>query len=163
MLCVCGQIDKNNFLYFYLNSILLTFFPLQVIDKVIGKGAFSKVYLGRHKNTSQQMAVKEFKGCSPKELEDVLREQRLLERLCHPNIVRLYETFEEAGTLYFVMEFVDFGTLTTMIEGSESKRLPEALVRYFMRQILDGLQYLHSMNIIHRDIKVRNEKWCGRG
>jgi serine/threonine protein kinase len=100
------------------------------------------------------MAVKEFKGCTPKELDEVMKEQKLLETLTHPNIVRLYESFELECSLYFVMEYVEFGTITSMIEGSEGKRLPEVLVRYFLKQILSGLAYLHSMKVIHRDIKV---------
>lgn len=74
--------------------------------------------------------------------------------LNHPNIVKLYEVIETEKTLYLVMEYVNNGEVFEYLV--KHGRMKENVARQKFRQIVSAVQYLHSKNIIHRDLKAEN-------
>ncbi|KAK3940502.1 protein kinase [Diplogelasinospora grovesii] len=132
---------------------------------LIGQGSFGSVYLALHAITGELLAVKQVEAPSPgansqsdsrkkSMIEALKREISLLRDLRHPNIVQYLGCGSSAEHLNIFLEYVPGGSVQTMLNSYGA--LPEPLVRSFVRQILNGLSYLHNMDIIHRDIKGAN-------
>lgn len=146
-----------------------------VIDKVIGTGGFGITYYARHTSLDQHYAIKEFfidgrcvrntmrhtvnlQGISPDMFEKYRRkfteEAQTLAKLDHPNIVRVIDVFEENETSYIVMPFIEGKTLESIVE--KSGPLEYGLAVNYLGQIASAVGYIHSRNILHRDIKPDN-------
>jgi calcium-dependent protein kinase len=82
-------------------------------------------------------------------------EIEILKSLDHPNIVKLFETFEHDNVLYMIMELCTGGELYSRLAAA-GKRFPEPVVSRIARQMLSAVVYCHSKNIAHRDIKMAN-------
>ncbi|KAF2964976.1 hypothetical protein GQX73_g8602 [Xylaria multiplex] len=132
---------------------------------LIGQGSFGSVYLALHAVTGELLAVKQVEAPSPgansqtdarkkSMIEALKREIGLLRDLRHPNIVQYLGCGSSNEYLNIFLEYVPGGSVQTMLNSYGA--LPEPLVRSFVRQILDGLSYLHNRDIIHRDIKGAN-------
>ena len=132
---------------------------------LIGQGSFGSVYLALHAVTGELLAVKQVETPSPgansasdarkKSMIDALkREISLLRDLQHPNIVQYLGASSSADHLNIFLEYVPGGSVQTMLNSYGALREP--LIRNFVRQIITGLAYLHSRDIIHRDIKGAN-------
>lgn len=133
---------------------------------LIGQGSFGSVYLALHAVTGELLAVKQVEMPSPgaassqsdsrkkSMIEALKREISLLRELRHPNIVQYLGCGSSAEYLNIFLEYVPGGSVQTMLNSYGA--LPEPLVRSFVRQILNGLSYLHNRDIIHRDIKGAN-------
>ncbi|KAK6843815.1 hypothetical protein PG987_004675 [Apiospora arundinis] len=132
---------------------------------LIGQGSFGSVYLALHAVTGELLAVKQVEAPSPgansqndarkkSMIEALKREISLLRDLRHPNIVQYLGCSSSTEHLNIFLEYVPGGSVQTMLNSYGA--LPEPLVRSFVRQILDGLSYLHNQEIIHRDIKGAN-------
>ncbi|KAK3375455.1 hypothetical protein B0H63DRAFT_400546 [Podospora didyma] len=132
---------------------------------LIGQGSFGCVYLALHTVTGELLAVKQVETPSPSAnnqsdsrkksmIEALKREISLLRDLQHPNIVQYLGCGSSAEYLNIFLEYVPGGSVQTMLNSYGA--LPEPLVRSFVRQILNGLSYLHNRDIIHRDIKGAN-------
>lgn len=112
-------------------------------------------------HTLRRVAVKIMKGKKlrkiPNGQENVKREISLLRRLQHPNVVELIEVLynDAKEKMYVVMEFC-CGELQDLVEKSPSRKLEIDMARHFFIQLIDGLLYLHSKSVIHRDIKPGN-------
>ena len=78
----------------------------------------------------------------------------LLHKLQHPLIVRYFETVRTADHLYLVLEYVENGSLASIVKNFG--RFPEHLVVVYVRQVLTGLEWLHQHGVCHRDIKGAN-------
>lgn len=76
-----------------------------------------------------------------------------MKQLDHPNIVKLYQVMETEQTLYLVMEYASGGEVFDYLVAHGRMKEKEARAKF--RQIVSAVQYLHSKNIIHRDLKVR--------
>lgn len=100
--------------------------------KILNKTAASKDYLNKF---------------LPREIE-------VLQRLNHPNIIRVYEIIETDRLVYFMMELGQNGDLLDYINARRS--IPEAEAKYLFRQLVLGIQYLHRHNVVHRDLKCEN-------
>lgn len=123
---------------------------------MIGKGNFGKVMLARHMSTNCEVAIKiiDKTQLNTNSLEKLFREMSIMKLLNHPNIIKLFEVIETEKTLYLVMEYVNNGEVFEYLE--KNGRMKENIARQKFRQIVSAVQYLHSKNIIHRDLKAEN-------
>ncbi|CAA7053275.1 unnamed protein product [Microthlaspi erraticum] len=130
--------------------------------QLIGRGAFGTVYMGMNLDSGELLAVKQVliaANCASKEktqshIQELEEEVKLLKNLSHPNIVRYLGTVREDDTLNILLEFVPGGSISSLLE--KFGPFPESVVRRYTRQLLFGLEYLHSHAIMHRDIKGAN-------
>jgi len=126
------------------------------VNKELGRGAFSVVRLGVNKKTKERVAIKIIdRNDVGKDYEKNLRmEMQILQRVDHPNIIKLHEMIEADNKLYFVMELVTGGELFDRIvdKGSYSEDDAKILVR----KIVNAIDYLHKQDIAHRDLKPEN-------
>ncbi|XP_078439481.1 mitogen-activated protein kinase kinase kinase NPK1-like [Wolffia australiana] len=130
--------------------------------ELIGCGAFGHVYMGMNLDSGELLAVKQVfigtSNASKQKAQDNIRELeeevKLLRKLTHPNIVRYLGTAREEDTLNILLEFVPGGSISSLLGKFGS--FPEAVIRMYTKQLLQGLEYLHQNGIIHRDIKGAN-------
>ncbi|CAH0489115.1 hypothetical protein KXD40_002338 [Peronospora effusa] len=130
------------------------FHSLYDVGDLIGRGAFSLVYLCRRKETQQIFAVKVINKALCVKKKTLRDEITVLLRVKHANIISLEEVYESDKELLLVMERVTGGELFDRIVrvGVYSERQAAEIVT----NVLDALNYLHSCNILHRDIKPEN-------
>ena len=96
------------------------------IGKVVGVGSFAKVRLAWHKLTGQAIAIKTYEKSKMKDashLRRVQQEIRVMEKLNHPRLIRLFETLESPKRIHLIMEFVSAGNLCSYVK--RRRRLPE--------------------------------------
>ena len=135
------------------------------IEKQLGKGDFSNVYLVKSKITNKIYAMKEIKAerySNEKQKLEVQKEIKLLENMDHPHVITYFSSFSENGNFYIITEYINGGSLEDVIKISKEKGrlVDEKKVWDFLAQILSGLVYLHeNRKIIHRDIKPDNILW----
>ncbi|KAI4368931.1 hypothetical protein MLD38_017432 [Melastoma candidum] len=127
------------------------------IGRVLGCGAFAKVYHARNLHTGQSVALKVIQkkrlASSSALLSNVKREISILRLLDHPHIVRLHEVLATRTKIYFVMELVKGGELFARVAKG---RLSEDVSRGLFRQLISAVGYCHSRGIFHRDLKPEN-------
>ena len=132
---------------------------------LIGQGSFGSVYLALHAMTGELMAVKQVEVPSSNSNSEIdkrkqnmvaalKREIDLLRDLQHPNIVQYLGSNSDEEHFNIFLEYVPGGSVAAMLNSYG--QLQEPLIRNFVRQILNGLSYLHGRDIIHRDIKGAN-------
>ncbi|KAF2428754.1 Pkinase-domain-containing protein [Tothia fuscella] len=131
---------------------------------LIGQGSFGSVYLALHAVTGELMAVKQVEmptdtgtqlDAKKKNMVEALKHEiGLLRELKHENIVQYLGSNSDDTHLNIFLEYVPGGSVATMLVNYGP--LGESLITNFVRQILNGLCYLHSKDIIHRDIKGAN-------
>ncbi|KAK2792790.1 ATP binding [Onygenales sp. PD_12] len=132
---------------------------------LIGEGSFGSVFLALHSITGELMAVKQVelpsatKGTEFDKRKNTMvsalkHEIDLLQGLQHPNIVQYLGTSTDEQNLNIFLEYVPGGSIAMMLK--QYNTFQEPLIKNFVRQILAGLSYLHSRDIIHRDIKGAN-------
>ena len=136
-----------------------TFGRYTVLGK-LGKGAMGVVYLASDPMLNRQVAVKtvDLSVEAPEEREflreRLLRDARAAAVLKHPNIVGIYDVFEDSGRAYLVMEYIEGESLATLLKNNP---LPDATAMLkVLRQMADALDYTHARGVIHRDIKPAN-------
>ena len=127
-----------------------------VLGDPIGRGGFGVVYLALDATTSVHVAVKEMNidGSDGKD-EKVRREYDMLMNLRHPHVVAVKGFEVRNGKAYIYMEYMAGGAVEAMLTRFKF-RLHESLIRRYARQALLGLAFLHSKNIVHRDVKPAN-------
>ncbi|PRQ34748.1 putative protein kinase CAMK-CAMKL-CHK1 family [Rosa chinensis] len=126
------------------------------LGKLLGCGAFAKVYHARNVFTGQSVAVKvinkkKLNGTSL--VSNVKREISIMRRLRHPNIVKLYEVMASKSKIYFILEFVKGGELFAKVSKG---RFSENLSRKYFQQLISAVGYCHSRGVYHRDLKPEN-------
>nr|XP_016473572.1 PREDICTED: serine/threonine-protein kinase ATG1c-like isoform X3 [Nicotiana tabacum] len=128
-----------------------------VIVKQIGTGSFSTVWHGCHRVDGTDVAIKEIATArlDPKLRESLKSEIIILQKINHPNIIRLHDMIEEPGKIYFVLEYCRGGDLSMYIQRRQG-RITEATAKHFMQQLASGLKILRENNLIHRDLKPQN-------
>jgi serine/threonine protein kinase len=128
-----------------------------VLGRKLGQGGFATVYEARHQETGQRVALKILHGTKELEAEvqrRFVREVLLLKKLDHPNIVRIYEAGLHEGSIYFVMELVECGTLKDVLVARY--RLPWREVAEVTAQVCRALAHAHERGCVHRDLKPAN-------
>ena len=148
------------------------------IERVLGQGGFGITYLAVQKSFNRYVAIKElFIGGEGQAINDrqgnmvivtnpvnqssfnqqkekFKKESLRLSNLSHPNLVKVHEFFEENGTAYFTMDYIDGESLRSKL--NREGRLSESLVLKYLQQILLALEVAHRQNIWHLDIKPAN-------
>ena len=126
--------------------------------RLIGQGAFGKVNLGLNVLTGRVVAVKSFnKQKLNNETENknkIFYETDLMKLLNHPNITKILEHFESEKYYLIIMEYINGGNLFSFVK--KRRKLSEKTAKFLFRQIIEGIKYIHSKNIVHRDIKLEN-------
>ena len=128
-----------------------------LIEKRIGAGGMANVYLARHEQTNQVVAVKELPASLAREegfIHRFDREIEALRKLNCPNIVKLFDSGQDDEIYYYAMEYVDGETLTTRLR--RERRIPWQEAIEISRQICVGLKHAHDAGVIHRDLKPSN-------
>lgn len=124
-----------------------------IVGNVIGEGGFAEVRIGKSKVTGRKVAIKTMKKHEA-HMKLYGREIAILKRVDHPNIVKTYDLFETATKIHIVMEHMQGGMLYDAIE--DGVKFEEQDTAQFMREIIDGILYLHENGIVHRDLKPEN-------
>lgn len=122
--------------------------------KLIGRGAYSEVFIARDKSRNELCAVKVLERSNNEHAKLIDRELAVLRMLNHQNIVQIYDIFDSARETYVVMEYLAGGELLDMI--TDSDHLSEKNSKQVIREVLQAVQYLHSRGIVHRDVKPEN-------
>lgn len=150
-----------------------------IVKSVLGQGSFGITYLAyvRHKDSSAKsantlVAIKEFymkdingregsavtassqEGLFDKYRNKFANESKLIHSLSHPGIVKILDCFEDNNTFYYVMEYVEGGSLNDYIEVCG--QIPEEESIHYTRTIGTALDYMHGHNMVHLDIKPSN-------
>ncbi|XP_065212655.1 probable serine/threonine-protein kinase nek3 [Planococcus citri] len=127
------------------------------IMKKLGQGTYGKVQLGINKETGQEVAIKTIRKSKIETEADLIRIRReiqIMSSVRHPNIIHIYEVFENREKMVLVMEYAAGGELYDYL--SERKVLVEEEARRIFRQIATAIYYCHKHNICHRDLKLEN-------
>ncbi|KAI9223977.1 kinase-like domain-containing protein [Blastocladiella britannica] len=127
-----------------------------VVSKKIGQGASGLVYLARHVTTRRRVAIKKMELTQQPRPDILVNEIRVMRESHHPNIIRFLDSYLiDDSSLWLVMELMESGPLNEIIDDLPG-RIPEPAIALIAREVAQGLHYLHSKNIIHRDIKSDN-------
>ncbi|XP_047312097.1 CBL-interacting serine/threonine-protein kinase 11-like [Impatiens glandulifera] len=130
-----------------------TLFGKYEIGKLLGCGAFAKVYHARSIATGQSVAVKVINKSKITNTSNIKREISIMRRLHHPHIVKLYEVLATKSKIYVVIEFVKGGELFTRVAKG---RFDEETGRKYFQQLISAVGFCHSRGIYHRDLKPEN-------
>ncbi|CAK56353.1 unnamed protein product (macronuclear) [Paramecium tetraurelia] len=124
--------------------------------KVLGQGAFGKVWKVTHKTTGLVRAIKQIKKNSliKEEESRLFSEMNILKNLDHPHIVKLFELFQDENNYYLVTEYLSGGELFDRIKKMSS--FSESIAADYIRQILLATVHCHEKKIVHRDLKPEN-------
>jgi len=125
------------------------------LEREIGRGATSEVWLARHAHLQDhEVAIKVLMTQDRDAIRRFQREAALAARLRHPGIAQIYDYGYQAPFFYTVLELVPGGSLRQLLDRQGRMQLPDALAIF--RQIADALDYAHSLNIVHRDVSPAN-------
>lgn len=126
--------------------------------QTLGEGSYSTVVLATDRQTLKEYAVKILDKkhiIKEKKIKYVNIEKDTLNRLIeHPGIVRLYYTFQDSSSLYYVLDIASGGELLGVLKKIGS--FDEECTRFYGAQILDAIEHMHNRGVIHRDLKPEN-------
>ena len=124
------------------------------ILETVGSGAFATVKKVVHKLTNQTRALKIIKKSEEEDQKNLIREVNILSKLVHPNIMQIFEYYEDETFFYIITEYCAGGELFNELIKKGSFKEIEA--SFIMKQIFSAVSYIHSNNIVHRDLKPEN-------
>lgn len=126
------------------------------IHQQLGKGAFGKVVKAFHLPSKEYRAIKiiNTKNLNNDDKTKIFQEIKILSKLDHPNIIKIYEYFISSRNIYIVMEMLNGGELFDKIISNE--KFSEVEAANTMKEILSAVQFCHDRKIVHRDLKPEN-------
>ena len=126
------------------------------IKPPLGSGMFGTVYKAKHKKTGVFRAIKRIKKDmkNTTSLEALLKDVDILKTLDHPNIIKVYEYYQDEGSIYIVTELCTGGELFEQI--IKEKNFTERKAGELMRQMLSAIAYCHEKKLVHCDLKPEN-------
>ena len=151
---------NNEILFFTLNSNEQfnpsNHYNIYHFNNFINSGGYAKVFIANNIITNKIYAIKciEIINFSQEELYNISREQLILHSLNHTGIIKIYDSFQYNNKFYTVMDYCKGGELNTYLK--EKKFLSEKESKNIFKQIYNAVKYIHSQNIIHRDLKLNN-------
>ncbi|XP_073660257.1 myosin light chain kinase, smooth muscle isoform X5 [Tursiops truncatus] len=125
------------------------------IEERLGSGKFGQVFRLVEKKTGKIWAGKFFKAYSAKEKENIRQEISIMNCLHHPKLVQCVDAFEEKANIVMVLEIVSGGELFERIIDEDFELTERECIKY-MRQISEGVEYIHKQGIVHLDLKPEN-------
>jgi calcium-dependent protein kinase len=125
-----------------------------VSKKVVGEGSYGTVRKCKNKATNTIRAIKTIQKSYVKDVNVLKSEINVMKSLDHPNIIKLFETFEDRRSYYLIMELCTGGELFDRIV--EEKNFTEKVCAVVVQQMLRAVNYMHSTGYVHRDIKPEN-------
>ena len=135
------------------------------LHQVLGQGSYGKVYRASHSGTTQEVAIKQL--CR-RRVKAENRERSVHDEIAtlaaiteryengHPNILRLFETFETSSSIFIVTELCAGGDVAELIKRFGGRPMPPLVVRGLTKQLAAGLRVLREQNLVHRDLKPAN-------
>ncbi|NWQ59891.1 MYLK2 kinase, partial [Neopipo cinnamomea] len=122
---------------------------------ILGGGKFGEVHTCTEKETGLKLAAKVIRKQGPKDKEMVLLEIDVMNQLNHRNLIQLYDAIETSREIILFMEFVEGGELFERIIDDDY-HLTEVDCMVFVRQICEGIRFMHHMHVLHLDLKPEN-------
>ncbi|RFU29183.1 hypothetical protein B7463_g7162, partial [Scytalidium lignicola] len=125
--------------------------------RTLGTGSFGRVQLVQSKHNQRFYAIKvlkKYQVVKMKQVEHTNDERRMLQDVKHPFLITLWGTFQDNRNLYMVMDFVEGGELFSLLR--KSQRFPNPVAKFYAAEVTLALEYLHSKQIIYRDLKPEN-------
>ena len=125
------------------------------VVKKLGQGGFGKVFLVQRKGSRQKFAMKVVKKSdvlAKNLIRQIMTERHILAQVASPFVVDMHFAFQTDEKLYFIMDYVKGGELHAQIQLG----LSEDEIRFYGSEIVLGLEYLHSLGIVYRDLKSEN-------
>ncbi|KAK9498924.1 hypothetical protein O3M35_003465 [Rhynocoris fuscipes] len=138
--------------------------PLWKIDDFqigfqLGEGKFGEIFLARIKAMKYLLALKiiyKSRLVNEGNLKQFTTELKILTKLKHQNLLKLYTYFYDATGIYLIMEYAENGDVYGLINKQVNRRLSEGTVARYIYQVCDGIQYCHKLGIIHSNLKPEN-------
>jgi serine/threonine protein kinase len=127
------------------------------IIRELGRGGMAVVFLGYQKSLDREVAIKvllPLLGYDPEIVERFTREARTQGKLDHPNIIQVYEIYNEGGLTFFTVPFISGDSMRVFLRDNPQPPL-EKVFRY-LTQAADALAYAHRRGVVHRDVKPDN-------
>src|SRR5581483_6615029 len=125
------------------------------LQRLLGTGGFADVYLGEHLHLGTLAAIKVLHTkLTGDEITLFRQEARLIARLSHPHIIRVFDFDVDDMTPFLIMDYAPGGTLRQ--RHPKRTRVPLPSIMEYVKQIASGLQYAHDQKLVHRDIKPEN-------
>ncbi|KAH0554591.1 hypothetical protein KQX54_011719 [Cotesia glomerata] len=125
------------------------------LQEELGRGKFGTVYLCKDKKNGLKLAVKIVNTTKKEDRRSVEREVEIMRRLQHPRLIQLYDAIDNTKQFYVVLELIEGGELFERVIDDDFV-LTERSCAVFMRQICEGIEFVHSQNILHLDMKPEN-------
>jgi CRP-like cAMP-binding protein len=129
------------------------------LHRVLGSGAFGKVWLASSKADSKPYALKQLNKrqlIKANQVKAIFREKLIMHSIGHPFLLSLFASFQDEGHLYLLLEFIQGGELFHLIHDDQSNGIPNSHAVFYAACVISALGHLHQRSICYRDLKPEN-------
>lgn len=128
------------------------------ITHIIGKGATAIVKLATHKEKKTNVVFKIYEkaNITPTHMKALRAEIRIMKKLDHPHIIKLYDVVESESQIMLCLEYLPGGSFKDYLRKKPNKKVTEREARIYFGQIIDAVRYMHTNCVFHRDLKLEN-------